>query len=105
MLDKSRLRTYNKNMKIFYVYILTNHTNTTLYVGVTNNIERRTFEHQQKFNDGFAERYNTYKLVYAEEVSTSYDAIVREKQLKKWSRKKKIDLINSLNPEWKNLLS
>ena len=83
---------------------MTNHTNSTLYIGVTNDIERRVYEHRQKLDYGFAEKFNVYKLVYVEEVSNSFDAIKREKQLKGWVRKKKIDLINSVNPEWKNLL-
>ena len=64
-------------MKSFYVYILTNHSNTVLYTGVTNDIARRTFEHRQKFNDGFAEKYNAYKLVYVEECGRHNDAIER----------------------------
>ena len=92
-------------MREYYVYILTNYTNSVLYVGVTNNINRRTFEHRQKFNDGFAERYNAYKVVYVESHSRHTTAIEREKQIKKWRREKKIELINSLNPEWHDLLT
>ena len=91
-------------MQTFYVYILTNHTNTVLYTGVTNNIHRRTFEHKQKVNAGFAERYNLYKVVYAESCSKHTDAIAREKQIKKWRREKKVALIESINPEWHDLL-
>ncbi|WP_251183205.1 GIY-YIG nuclease family protein [Anaerocaecibacter muris] len=90
-------------MKSFYVYILTNHSNTVLYTGVTNDIARRTFEHRQKFNDGFAEKYNAYKLVYVEECGRHTDAIEREKQIKKWRREKKVALINSINPSWEDL--
>lgn len=92
-------------MKEYYVYILTNHTNSVLYVGVTDDISRRTFEHRQKYNDGFAELYNTYKLVYVESCSRHTTAIEREKQIKKWRREKKEKLINSINPEWNDLLS
>ena len=91
-------------MQTFYVYILTNHTNTVLYTGVTNNIYRRTFENKQKINDGFAERYNTYKVVYVETCGKHTDAIAREKQIKKWRREKKAALIESINPEWNDLL-
>ena len=90
-------------MQNFYIYILTNHTNTVLYTGVTNNIYRRTFEHKQKINNGFSERYNLYKLVYVENYKRHVDAIEREKQIKKWRREKKIALIESINPEWKDL--
>ena len=92
-------------MQTFYVYILTNYTNTVLYTGVTNNINRRTFEHKQKINAGFAEKYNAYKLIYVEAYSKHIDAIEREKQIKKWRREKKMALIESINPEWKDLLA
>ena len=92
-------------MKSFYVYILTNHSHSTLYIGVTNDISRRTFEHKTKLNHGFAEKYNTYKLIYTEEYSLHTDAIAREKQLKKWRRDKKIRLISSTNPDWHNLFN
>ena len=87
-----------------WVYILTNHTNKVLYTGVTKDINRRTFEHRSKAVDGFAEKYNAYKVVYAEEASSAYDAISREKQIKGWSRAKKIALIESINPQWVDLL-
>lgn len=87
-----------------WVYILTNHTNTVLYTGVTNDISRRTFEHKTKVANGFAEKYNTYKLVYVEETSSAEEAIAREKQIKNWRRDKKIMLINSINPQWIDLL-
>ena len=86
-----------------WVYILTNYTNSVLYVGVTNDITRRTDEHQSKVTDGFAEKYNAYKLVYIEETTSTADAIGREKQIKRWSRQKKIKLIESLNPSWDDL--
>lgn len=88
----------------YYVHILTNYTNTTLYIGVTGNINRRIYEHKNELIDGFTKRYNVTKLVYAEECSNVNDAIAREKQLKKWRREKKNALINSVNPKWKDLL-
>lgn len=88
---------------MYYVYILTNKNNKTLYIGVTNNISRRTDEHCNKYVNGFAEKYNLNKLVYVEQFEDIYDAISREKQLKGWRRVKKNDLINQLNPQWKDL--
>lgn len=87
-----------------WVYILTNHTNKVLCTGVTNDISRRTFEHKSKAVDGFAEKYNAYKLVYAEETPSAEDAIAREKQIKGWLRRKKVALIESINPNWDDLL-
>ena len=89
--------------KRYYVYILSNYTNTTLYVGVTGNINRRMYEHNNGFADGFTKKYNVNKLVYLEDCNNVKDAIAREKQLKKWRREKKEMLINSLNPEWRDL--
>ena len=89
-------------MKQFYVYILTNKSRT-LYVGVTNDLQGRVFVHKNKINEGFTKKYNIAKLVYYEEFSDSYSAIVREKQIKGWLRKKKIALIESMNPEWTDL--
>ena len=88
----------------YYVYILTNATHSTLYIGVTKDIYRRTSEHYEKVVDGFAEKYNINKLIYVEEYNSINDAIQREKQLKGWTRKKKESLINLLNPNWKDLL-
>ncbi len=87
----------------FYIYILTNKNNTTFYVGVTNNLDRRTLEHKNKVNNGFSYKYNLEKLVYFEECGNSMDAIRREKQLKNWHRDWKINLIKSVNPEFKDL--
>ena len=89
--------------KSYYVYILSNYTNTTLYIGVTGNIERRIYEHKNGLVDGFTEKYNVTKLVYVEECDNVNDAIAREKQLKKWRREKKEALIKTINPEWKDL--
>jgi putative endonuclease len=82
---------------------MTNPYNTVLYTGVTNNIERRVQEHKEKLVPGFTKRYNVIKLVYAEEYNNINDAIVREKQIKAGSRKKKIALIKSINPEFNDL--
>ena len=87
----------------YYVYILTNQYDTTVYTGVTNNLGRRMEEHKQKLADGFARKYNLTKLVYFEETSSIYSAIEREKQIKKWRREKKDDLIASINPDWCDL--
>ena len=90
---------------MYYVYIITNKHNTVLYTGVTNNLQRRILEHKNKINDGFSSRYNLSKLVYYEEGEDIYGAINREKQLKAGSRRKKIRLIESINPEWNDLYS
>lgn len=87
----------------YYVYIMTNKYHTVLYTGVTNNIGRRVYEHREKLIKGFTLRYNINKLVYYEVFSDIRDAIVREKQIKGGSRKKKIDIINTMNPEWRDL--
>lgn len=88
---------------MYYIYILTNKTNRVLYIGVTNNLPRRLYEHQNKLIDGFTKRYNLNKLVYFEEYSEIEMAIAREKQLKGWVRGKKNDLIESVNPSWNDL--
>jgi putative endonuclease len=89
--------------KQFFVYILTNKLNSVLYTGVTNSLRRRVFEHKEKIGSKFTKRYNINKLVYFEIFQDSYNAIAREKQIKAGSRQKKIDLINKMNPEWKDL--
>ena len=92
--------------KDYYVYILTNCTNNVLYTGVTNDLERRTYEHIYKLDkSGFAEKYNCNKLVYFEQTSDVKLAIEREKQIKGWTRYKKIKLIQTKNPEWKDLFN
>ncbi len=90
-------------MKNYFIYILTNSHNTTFYIGVTSNLERRIFEHKQELVDGFSKKYKLKKLVYYEEYPTIIDAIGREKQLKNWHREWKINLIKQLNPEFKDL--
>ena len=91
-------------MKPGFIYILTNKNNTTLYVGVTSNLPERILEHQlKKYKNSFTAKYNLDKLVYWEAFQEIGDAIGREKQLKGGSRKKKEDLINSMNPNWNDL--
>ena len=87
----------------YYVYILTNTHNTTLYTGVTNNLQRRVAEHKLHLNSGFSDRYNTEKLVYYETFPIITDAIHREKQLKKWDRDWKEKVIGDFNPQWIDL--
>jgi putative endonuclease len=90
-------------MRQYYVYILTNKTNKVLYIGVTNNLVRRIFEHKNKLVEGFTKKYNLSKLVYYEVTNDIYSALEREKQLKNWHRDWKINLINNFNPVWADL--
>ncbi|WP_027728051.1 GIY-YIG nuclease family protein [Treponema sp. C6A8] len=90
-------------MNLYYVYILSNYSNSTLYIGVTNNLKRRIYEHKNKVIKGFSEKYNLNKLVYYEEVSDIKAAIQREKNLKRWNRQWKKELIEKINPEYKDL--
>ncbi len=85
------------------VYILTNKYNTTLYTGVTRDLQRRVAEHKLHLNKGFSDKYNTEKLVYYEVYDRFDEGILREKQLKKWHREWKEKLINDFNPEWNDL--
>ena len=94
----------NQGKHIYHVYIMTNQRHTVLYVGMTGRGIDRIFEHIHKINPGFTSRYNINKIVYYEEYDEVLDAITREKQLKRWSRKKKIWLIERKNPEWKDLM-
>ena len=87
----------------YYVYILTSKRNGTLYIGVTNNLERRMFEHKNKSVKGFTEKYGVHILVYYEWFNDIEAAIKREKQLKKWNRSWKLNLIESRNPQWIDL--
>ena len=89
--------------KNYYVYILASKRNGTLYIGVTNNLERRMYQHKNKLIDGFTKKYGVYKLVHFEMTNDVRSAIQREKQLKKWNRKWKLELIEKENPEWKDL--
>jgi putative endonuclease len=87
-----------------FVYLMANDNNTVLYTGVTSNLKGRVKEHKEKLHPGsFTVRYNVRKLVYYERVDTIGDAIKREKQIKGGSRKKKIELINQMNPEWQDI--
>jgi|SRR5579872_1865614 len=90
-------------MKDYFVYILTNFTNTTLYIGVTNNLERRVLEHKFKVQSGFTRKYKLYKLIHYETCAEIIDAIEREKQLKNWHRDWKWNLIKQTNPDLKDL--
>ncbi len=89
----------------YYVYIMTNKTNNVLYTGVTNSLSRRGYEHKtkQSLYDSFTKKYNINKLVYYEIYNDISTAIAREKQIKAGSRKKKVELIKSINPTWKDL--
>ena len=89
-------------MKRSFIYILSSKTGT-LYIGVTNNLERRIYEHQNKFIPGFTKRYNIDQLIYFEEATDIISAIAREKQLKGWRRSKKLELVRSSNPTLKDL--
>lgn len=89
--------------KLGYAYIMTNQHNTVLYTGVTSNLQKRVWQHREKLVEGFTKRYNVVKLVYYEVCPDILTAIAREKQLKGGSRPKKVDLIQGLNPEWRDL--
>jgi len=91
-------------MKTYYVYIMTN-LSGTLYTSVTDDLKQRVHEHKQKLIPGFARKYNVTKLVYYEEANDANAALAREKQIKGWLRTKKVELIESKNPEWKDLSS
>ena len=92
-------------MDKYYVYIMSNLHNTTLYTGITNDLERRVQEHRIYDSKSFTSRYRCHKLVYYEEYSSSMEAICREKQIKSWSRKRKDELIDSKNPDRVDLLA
>jgi len=92
-------------MNEYYVYIITNKYNSVYYIGVTNNLERRIYEHKNKLIDGFSKKYNLTKLIYFEDYNDIDSAIRREKQLKNWHRDWKINLIKSSNPNLKELSS
>jgi putative endonuclease len=86
-----------------YIYIVTNRDNAVLYTGETDDLKRRVFEHKQRFVKSFSKRYNADKLVYFELADDRLSAVAREKQIKGWLRAKKIKMIESFNPEWKDL--
>ena len=89
--------------KLYFVYILTNPWHTVLYTGITSDLKGRVYQHREKLLPGFTARYNVSKLVYYELFSDPISAITREKQIKAGSRQKKIDLINSMNPAWRDI--
>lgn len=91
------------NLKNGYVYILTNKNNSVLYVGVTSNLRKRIYEHKNGLTDSFSKKYNAEKLVYYEVFESVESAILREKQLKAGSRKKKLDLVLNKNPRFEDL--
>ncbi|NLN59353.1 MAG: GIY-YIG nuclease family protein [Deltaproteobacteria bacterium] len=89
--------------KSYYVYLLANWNNKVIYVGVTNDLPRRVYEHKNELIEGFTQKYNINKLVYFEETNDINVAIAREKEIKKWRREKKDRLIEQMNPNWKDL--
>jgi putative endonuclease len=89
--------------KSYYVYLLTNWNNQVMYVGITNKLERRIYEHKEKIVKGFTKKYNVNKLVYYEQTSDVVEALNREKEIKKWRRDKKNRLVFDSNPLWQDL--
>ena len=89
----------------YYIYILASRKHGTLYIGVTNNLIKRVYEHKQDLVEGFTKKYNVHMLVYFEQTNNVESTITREKQMKAWKRQWKIDLIEEKNPEWKDLYS
>jgi putative endonuclease len=90
-------------MKLYFVYIITNKVRGILYIGVTNDIARRMYEHKNKMIEGFSKKYSLDKLVYCESCNDVEAAINREKMLKKWDRLWKVELIEQMNPNWNDL--
>ena len=91
--------------KTYFIYIMTNKSNNVLYTGVTSDLKKRVYEHKVKLLEGFTKKYNAGKLVYYEIYEDIQSAIAREKQIKGGSRQRKIDLIESINPNWEDLSS
>ena len=91
------------NKKQYYVYLLCNQNNTTIYTGITSDLKRRSWEHKNKVVDSFSQKYNLCKLIYYEIYDDPLNAITREKQIKAGSREKKIELIEAMNPKWIDL--
>lgn len=89
--------------KYYYVYLLTNANHKVMYVGATNDLKRRLYEHKNKLLKGFTEKYNVDKLVYFEQTNDIISALTREKEIKKWRREKKNNLVLRLNPDWNDL--
>lgn len=92
-----------RGKRTYYVYIVGSNTGT-IYTGVTSDLSRKVEEHKSMVVKGFSSRYGTYRLLYYEEFNDVYEAIEREKQIKSWRRRKKLDLIRSINPEFRDLL-
>jgi len=90
-------------MNTFFVYILTNKNHTVLYTGFTDDVYRRTFEHKEKILKGFTSKFNVDKLVYFEKHNDMEEALLREKSIKRYKRDWKVNMINSINPEWRDL--
>ncbi len=90
-------------VSLYYVYILANWNNKVIYTGITNNLERRIYEHKNKLVDGFTKKYHVDKLVYFDNTTDVKSAIAREKQIKGWTRQKKNELIETINPKWEDL--
>ena len=97
------MQVHNFTMAQSYVYIITNQLNTVLYTGVTSNLKKRIYQHREKLIEGFSKRYNINKLVYFEIGNDIESTIAREKQIKNYSRQKKIMMVNAFNKEWKDL--
>ena len=90
-------------MKTYYIYILASRKNGTLYIGVTNNIAKRIHQHKSKASEGFTKRYNVHQLVWYDQSNDIHEVLQREKQMKKWKRQWKINLIEEQNPNWRDL--
>ena len=90
-------------METYYVYMMANKHNNVLYIGVTNNLIRRVYEHKRGLSHGFTKKYNCHKLVWFQQTNDITSAITQEKQMKKWQREYKENVIREMNPEWKDL--
>jgi putative endonuclease len=90
-------------IKTYYVYILASKRNGTLYIGVTNDLQRRIYEHKNNLLEGFSKKYSIHYLVYFEDINDVNSALQREKQFKRWTRKWKLELIEKFNPDWRDL--
>jgi len=89
--------------KTYYIYLMTNWNHRVMYVGVTNDLVRRVYEHKNKLMEGFTSRYNINKLVYFENTEDIHAALAREKEIKRWRREKKDALVHALNSDWRDL--
>lgn len=95
----------NKIVKVFWVYILASKRNGTLYIGITSDLVKRVWEHKNNLVEGFTKKYGIHMLVWYEHTTDVRESIKKEKQLKKWNRKWKLELIEKQNPDWKDLYS